>query len=165
MKRLATLTCALVFATAALAGLGGGPGGKPGMCGHRMGGPGMGGSMDHNLFPPEFVLQNQLALGLSAEQVVAIKKQIVETQGRLLDAKIELGRVTEQLRAALEGAKVDEAAALNLAGQAMDLEKQVKTAHLGLMIRVKNVLTEQQQDKARALKAQRTTRPQDDGKE
>ena len=54
---------------------------------------------------------------------------------------------------------------LNLAGQAMDLEKQVKTAHLGLMIRVKNVLTEQQQDKARALKPQRTTRPQDDGKE
>ena len=165
MKRLATLTCALVFATAALAGLGGGPGGKPGMGGHRMGGPGMGGSMDHNLFPPEFVLQNQLALGLSAEQVVAIKKQIVETQGRLLDAKIELGRVTEQLRAALEGAKVDETAALNLAGQAMDLEKQVKTAHLGLMIRVKNVLTEQQQDKARTLKPQRTSRPQDDGKD
>ena len=157
MKRLATLACIVLFATAALAGPGGGPGGKAGMGGHRMGGAGMGGSMERNLFPPEFVLMNQVALGLSTEQVASIKKQVGETQSRLLDAKVDLSRVTEQLRAALEGAKVDEAAALSLAAQAMDLEKQVKTAHLGLMIRVKNVLTEEQQDKARALRPQRRT--------
>jgi Spy/CpxP family protein refolding chaperone len=162
MKRLATLACIVFFATAALAGSGGGPGGQAGMGGHRMGGAGMGGSMARNLFPPEFVLMNQVALGLSTEQVAAIKKQVGDTQSRLLDAKVDLGRVTEQLRAALEGAKVDEAAALSLAGQAMDLEKQVKTAHLGLMIRVKNVLTQEQQDKARALRPQRRAEPSDE---
>ena len=162
MKRFATLACIVLFATAALAGSGGGPGGKAGMGGHRMGGAGMGGSTERNLFPPEFVLMNQVALGLSTEQVAAIKKQVGDTQGRLLDAKVDLSRVTEQLRAALEGAKVDEAAALSLAGQAMDLEKQVKTAHLGLMIRVKNVLTEEQQDKARALRTQRRAAQQDE---
>jgi len=120
-----------------------------------MGGAGMGGSMERNLFPAEFVLRNQVALDLSTEQVATIKKQVGDTQGRLLDAKVDLGRVTEQLRAALEGAKVDEAAALSLAAQAMDLEKQVKTAHLGLLIRVKNALTEEQQTKARALMPQR----------
>jgi Spy/CpxP family protein refolding chaperone len=169
MKRLATLACVILFATAAVAGPGGGPGsgpgGKQGMGGHRMGGAGMGGSMEGNLFPPEFVLMNQVALGLSNEQVAAIKKQVGDTQGRLLDAKVDLSRVTEQLRAALEGAKVDEAAALNLAAQAMDLEKQVKTAHLGLMIRVKNTLTEEQQDKARALRPQRRAGQSDEATE
>ena len=152
MKRLATMACVLLLATAALAGPGGNPMGKPGMGGHRMAG-----SMERNLFPPEFVLMNQVALGLSTEQVASIKKQVGETQGRVLDAKVDLSRVTEQLRAALESTKVDEAAALSLASQAMDLEKQVKTAHLGLMIRVKNALTEEQQDKARALRPQRRT--------
>lgn len=145
MKRLVSLVCIVFLATAVVAGSGGGGGGNAGM----------GGSMDRNLFPPEFILKNQVALGLSPDQVAAIKKQVGSTQGDLLDPKVELSRVTEQLRAALEGAKVDESAALALATEAMDLEKKVKTAHLGLMIRVKNVLTEEQQNKARALRPQR----------
>ena len=95
---------------------------------------------------------NQLALGLSGDQVAAIKKLVGETQDRVLDVQVDLHRATEQLRAALETAKIEEAAALSVASQAMDLEKRVKTAHLTLMIRVKNLLTEEQQDKARALK-------------
>jgi Spy/CpxP family protein refolding chaperone len=150
MRRLATLTCALFLATAALAGPGGEPRHGP-MARRGMGGLGMGGPMEHNLFPPELILMNQLALGLSAEQVDAIKKQVGDTHGRVLDAQVDLHRVTEQLRAALESPKVDEAAVLAFASQAMDLEKKVKTAHLTLMIRVKNVLTADQQDKARAL--------------
>ena len=62
--------------------------------------------------------------------------------------------MTEQLHGALQAPKVDEAAVCGLsASQAMDLEKQVKTAHLTLMIRVKNLLTADQQEKARALAA------------
>jgi hypothetical protein len=41
----------------------------------------------------------------------------------------------------------------------MDLEKKVKTAHLTLMIRVKNLLTADQQDKARALEPQHAEGP------
>jgi len=150
MRRLVTLICVLLFATMAFAGPGGermrGP-----MARRGMGGLGMGGSMEHNLFPPELILMNQLALGLSTEQVDAIKKQVGDTHSRVLDAQVDLHRVTEQLHAALESPKVDEAAVLALASQAMDLEKKVKTAHLTLMIRVKNLLTADQQEKARAL--------------
>jgi len=155
MRRLVTLACALLFTTVALAAPGRGP----------MGGPGMGGEMGHNLFPPELILMNQLALGLSTEQVTSIKKQVGETHGRVLDVQVDLHRVTEQLRAALENLKVDETAVLALASQAMDLEKQVKTAHLTLMIRVKNLLTADQQEKARALKPQRPMGPRDDNRE
>jgi Spy/CpxP family protein refolding chaperone len=153
MKRLVTLTLTLLVATAALAGSGAAPMGKP-----RMGGLGMGGSMDRNLFPPELVLMNQIALGLSEAQVDAIKKLVGEMQGGMLDIKTDLHRVTEQLGATLDSTKVDEAAALGFASQAMDLEKRVKTAHLTLLIRVKNLLTGEQQEKARALKPDRDVR-------
>jgi Spy/CpxP family protein refolding chaperone len=157
MRRLVLVICSLVFATMAFAGRGGAR--------HGMGGLGMGHPMEHNLFPPELVLTNQVALDLSTAQVDAIKKQVGDTHARGLDAQVDLHRVTEQLQTALEAPKVDEGAVLALASQAMDLEKKIKTAHLTLMIRVKNVLTVDQQDKARSLAPQRrdrTPRPSED---
>jgi Spy/CpxP family protein refolding chaperone len=150
MRRLVPLICALLFATMAFAGPGGDPARAP-MARRGMGGFGMGNPMEHNLFPPELILMNQVALGLSAEQVDGIKKQVGDTHSRVLDAQVDLHRVTEQLHTALEPPKVDEGAVLALASQAMDLEKKIKTAHLTLMIRVKNLLTADQQDKARSL--------------
>jgi Spy/CpxP family protein refolding chaperone len=150
MRRLVTLICMLLFATLAFAGPNAEATRAP-RARHGMGRLGMGGPMDRNLFPPELVLMNQLALGLSAEQVDAIKKLVGDTHSRVLDAQVDLHRVTEQLHAALEPPKVDEGAVLALASNAMDLEKKIKTAHLTLMIRVKNLLTADQQDKARDL--------------
>jgi len=111
--------------------------------------------MDRNLFPPDLLLSNQIALGLSAEQIAAIKKLVGETHTRVLDVQTDLNRVTEQLHDTLASPRVDETAALGFAGQAMDLEKQIKTAHLTLMVRTKNLLTADQQEKARALMPER----------
>ena len=119
----------------------------------------MGGPMEHNLFPPELILMNQMALGLSTDQVDAIKKQVGDTHSRVLDSQVDLHRVTEQLHAALEPPTVDERAVLSLAAQAMDLERKIKTAHLTLMIRVKNLLAADQQERARALSPQRAEAP------
>src|SRR5258706_3575885 len=157
MRRPVTLICAFLLATVALAGPNGEPARAP-MARH-MGGLGMGGPMEHNLCPPELILMNQMALGLSSEQVDAIKKQVGDTHNRVLDAQVDLHRVTEQLHAALDVPKVDEAAVLALASQAMDLEKKIKSAHLTLMIRVKNLLTADQQDKARELAAHHAEGP------
>jgi Spy/CpxP family protein refolding chaperone len=154
MKRLVAVIFVLLVATAALAEPGGGP-----MRKSRMGGPGMGGPMSRNLFPPELVLMNQIALGLSEEQVASIKQQVNNTQVQTLDAQVQLHRLTEQLNATLENTTVDEVAALGLASRAMDQERRVKTAHLALMIRIKNLLTAEQQEKARALKPERRMGP------
>jgi Spy/CpxP family protein refolding chaperone len=139
-----TLAAALLLTTASFAAHGGEHARGP------MRGPGDG-PMGESLFPPELVLTNQIALGLTTDQISSIKKQVGDTHSRVLDVQVDLHRVTEQLHAALDNPKVDEGAALALASQAMDLEKQVKTAHLTLMIRVKNLLTPEQQDKAHAL--------------
>ena len=110
MRRVIAPICALVFATMAFAGADG-PARTP-MGRRGMGGFGMGHPMEHNLFPPELVLRNQVALGLSTEQVDAIKKQVGDTHARVLDAQVDLHRVTEQLDTALEPRKVDEGAVL-----------------------------------------------------
>lgn len=157
-KTLTTLACAVLMSTAALAAPGGEPPRGP-LGGPGMGGPGMGPPMEHNLFPPELILMNQLALGLTADQLTAVKKLVNDTHGRVLDFQIDLHRVTEQLQSALDNSKLDEPAVLALASQAMDLEKQIKTAHLSLMIKVKNLLTPEQQEKARALEPRRGMGP------
>lgn len=135
----------------------GGPGGRGqmGMGGPgRMGGPG-GPMFQKNLFPPELILSNQEALGLTDDQIAAMKKLLNETHARTLDIHVDLQRATERLNNALEPSKVDEAAALAAADQAMTLEAQVKRAHMTLMIRIKNLLTEEQQAKAAALRQER----------
>jgi len=136
----------------------GGPGGRGHMGGMGgLGGPGgHGGPMfEKNLFPPELILSNQDALGLTDDQIAAMKKLLNDTHAKTLDIHVDLQRATERLNNALEPSKIDEAAALAAADQAMTLEAQVKRAHMTLMIRIKNLLTEEQQAKAAALRQER----------
>lgn len=105
----------------------------------------------HHLFPPEAVLKNQMNLDLSDEQLQSIKKLLNETHARVLDVQMELHRATEALNRALEPSEVDESAVLAAAEEAMGLEKQVKKAHLELMVRIKNLLTADQQAKLKEI--------------
>jgi len=110
------------------------------------------------LFPPDFVLANQTALALSDQQILAITKDIGATHDKFVGTKQELGALAEQLHTKLSQTRIDEAEALALASQVQDLEKQIKLTHLGLMIRVKNSLTPEQQDKLKALAPPRPER-------
>jgi len=127
-----------------------GHGGPPGMGGHH--GPG-GPPFERDLFPPDLVLHNQTALGLSDEQISAIKKLLNEMHPRILDLQTNLDRVTERLGGILKSSRIDETAALSAADEAMGLETQIKKTHLTLLVRLKNLLTEEQQIKLRDLRA------------
>jgi len=137
MKALAAFSLALGLAAAAHAAGPGAPmhGGR----GFHEGPP-----MDRSLFPPDLILSNQIALGLTDDQTAAIKKMINETHQKVIDAQTSLQRTTEQLHTELSATKINEAAALSFATQAMDLEQQIKTAHMTLLIRIKNLLTAEQ---------------------
>src|SRR5262245_51998222 len=76
--------------------------------------------MDDSLFPPDLLLSNQIALGLSDDQVATIKKALSELHPKIIDVQTSLQRISEQLKEELEAPRVDESAALALAGQAMD---------------------------------------------
>lgn len=118
------------------------------------GGPGPAGP-PRGLYPPEMLLSNQVALGLTDEQVQALKSLLKATHDATLDTQIALQRAAETLQRALEAPRIDESAALMAADQVMALETSMKKGHLALMIRIKNLLTADQ------LKLLETMRPQD----
>jgi Spy/CpxP family protein refolding chaperone len=126
--------------------------------GHGPGGMMEGPLAEFGLFPPDFVLSNQTALGLSDKQLLAITKDVGATHDKFSTLQNDLRPLAEQLHTLLNQAKIDESAALTLASQVHDLEKQMKLTHLGLMIRVKNTLTPDQQDKLKALAPPRPNR-------
>jgi len=145
MKALAAFSLVLGLAAAAHAA-------GPGAPMHAGRGFHEGPPMDRSLFPPDLILSNQIALGLTDDQTAAIKKMINETHQKVIDAQTSLQRTTEQLHTELSATKINEAAALSFATQAMDLEQQIKTAHMTLLIRIKNLLTPDQIGKAAALR-------------
>lgn len=169
MKRIALILAVIVLAAVTVADAAPGPRGRRAMGdqpGPMMGGPGgrhMGGPggppFGESLYPPELVLRNQIAIGLSEDQIASIKRLIAEAHTRTIDLQVDLQRATEQLRGLLEPPRVDEAAALGAAEQAVRLESQIKRTHLTLLIRVKNLLSEEQQDQLDAMRPQRPAPP------
>lgn len=97
------------------------------------------------LFVPSLIMEHQSDLGLTDEQRQAITKEMAETQKQVLELRWQLEEKSTALDKMLAAEKVDEAAALARIDDLMRVEEQMKRAHLGLLIRVKNLLTPAQQ--------------------
>ena len=104
------------------------------------------------LYPPDQILQNQVALDLTDDQLAVLKRLLMETHNSTLDIQFALQRAAEGLHAALAVPHVHERDALAAADKVMQLETAMKKAHLTLMIRVKNLLTLDQQRKLDAMR-------------
>ena len=104
------------------------------------------------LFPPRLVMQHQTQIGLTAEQRDAISKIMTDTQKRLVDLRWRLEDQSTALTKLLAQPKVDADAALALSDRVMDLEREMKKAHLAMLIAIKNRLEPSQQEKLRTLR-------------
>lgn len=98
-----------------------------------------------HLFPPELVMQHQTRLGLSREQRTAITDAIKELQAAVVDLQWRMQEETQRLEELLAGSSVDAAAALTQVDRVLEVERAVKRTHLGMLIRIKNTLTAEQQ--------------------
>jgi Spy/CpxP family protein refolding chaperone len=105
------------------------------------------------LFPPELIMSHQQELGVEDAQRAAILKEIEKTQAQVLPLQWQMQAATEQLVKALEAPKVDEGKALSQADRLMNLERDVKRSHLGMLIRIRNLLTDSQRAKLAELRA------------
>lgn len=153
MKHFLSMTLILIAGAAVL---GAGPA-KP----NRQGTGWMGGPLSEStLFPADFVLANQSKIGLRDEQILAITKDVSATHERIASVRESFHSVREQFLGLFDAPHVDERDALSLAGQMMDLEKQIKISSMGLMIRVKNQLTPEQQQKLKDLRPSGPALPQ-----
>ena len=99
------------------------------------------------LYPPELIMSHQAELGIDERQRDAILKELERAQAQFPRLQWQLQAATEQLSSLLDAAKIDETKALAQAGEVMKLEIEIKKTHLGLLIRIRNLLTETQRAK------------------
>jgi len=104
------------------------------------------------LFPPELVMQHQQDIGLRAEQRAAITKAIQDFQGRVVDLQWRMQDQSQRLASLLEKPAVDQAAALTQVDEVLSVEREVKRAHITLLINIKNTLSAEQQAKLAAMR-------------
>jgi len=104
------------------------------------------------LFPPELIMSHQVDLGIDERQRDAILKELERAQAQFPRLQWQLQAATEQLSSLLDAPKIDEAKALAQAGEVMKLETEIKKIHLGLLIRIRNLLTDAQRAKLLELR-------------
>ena len=100
-------------------------------------------------------MQNHRAIDLGKDQRKAITKAIQTTQAATLELGWSMQDAAAKLTEEMSQTKIDADAAIEAAEQVMAIEGQVKRAHLGLLIAIKNVLDGGQQNKLDAIRAKR----------
>ena len=105
------------------------------------------------LFPPELVMQHQQDIGLRAEQRAGITKAIQEFQTKVVDLQWRMQEQSQRLATLLDKPAVDQAAALAQVDEVLGVEREVKRAHITLLIQIKNTLSAEQQGKLAAARA------------
>ena len=110
-------------------------------------------------FAPELIMQNRRAIGLTDEQRDAITGAIQEFQGRAASYQFELLDEVQTLVDILSDEEIDIDRAMDQVEKFLDTENRVKKAQIELLIRIKNILTPEQQRILRATR-ERNSPPQ-----
>ena len=97
------------------------------------------------LYPPELIMQHRRAIALSDEQRDAISRLIQDLQGRVVRLQWELLDEMQQLRAITGETRVDLDRSLDQMDAVLETEKEIKQAHLEMLVRIKNLLSTEQQ--------------------
>jgi len=103
------------------------------------------------VFPPELIMAHQRELGLTDEQKAFMRGEINKTTTRFNELQWQLQDAMEALHDTMKANVVDEQQALAQLNRVLDSEREIKTLHMQLAIRLKNKLTAEQQEKLRAL--------------
>lgn len=105
-----------------------------------------------HLFPPELVMQHQQNLRLTPEQRTSITQAIRDLQLKVVDLQWKMQDEAQKLTELVQGARVDEAQTLAQVDRVLGIEREIKRAHMALLVRIKNLLTPEQQDALRNAK-------------
>lgn len=104
------------------------------------------------LFPPELIMQHRRTIGLDDDQRDAISRLISDLQGRVLGLQWELAAEVEELAVITGRPRVDLDRALDQMDSVLEKEKDIKQAHLEMLVRVKNILRPEQQTRLEELR-------------
>ena len=96
------------------------------------------------LFPPKTILQHQGELQLSKEQFTAIKAAVVEVQANVAEHEWDLREAYVNVLAELDKTPIDEARVMGFVDKALIAENNVKKEQVAMLIRLRNLLTDEQ---------------------
>jgi len=105
------------------------------------------------IFPPELVMQHQAAIHLTETQRTALIAEVKRVQASAVDQQFEMQRAVERLVDALKADKPDEKQVIAQLDPVLAIEREIKRSHIGLAIRIKNLLSAEQLNQLRALRA------------
>ena len=97
------------------------------------------------LYSPDLVMRFQAELDLSEEQQDAISDAVANLQRRALDLQWEMAADMRELTDLVSEPRVDEDAAVAAMERLLATEQGIKTAHLTMLVQIKNTLTAEQQ--------------------
>ena len=97
------------------------------------------------LFPPELIMQHRRAIDLTDEQRDAISQMIGDLQGRVVRLQWELLDQMQLLAETTSAPRVDLDRSLDQMDTVLETEKEIKQAHLEMLVRIKNLLSREQQ--------------------
>jgi Spy/CpxP family protein refolding chaperone len=100
-------------------------------------------------FPPELILLAHDQIALTSEQQAAFRARVEQTQSRSDELRSKLERETAALAAMAKPERVDEAAILVQLDKVLEVERELKHLHIGLLAAIKNQLTPEQQSRLR----------------
>jgi Spy/CpxP family protein refolding chaperone len=98
-----------------------------------------------HLFPPELVMQHQQSIRLTAEQRTSITQGIRDFQLKVVELQWKMQDEAQKLNELVQGTKVDETQTLAQVDRVLGVEREIKRAHMALLVRIKNTLTADQQ--------------------
>ncbi len=104
------------------------------------------------LFSPELVMQYRQEINLTAVQSKSLRDEIQKAQTKFLDMQFDMQAEKEKLVLLLKARPVDESAVLAQLDKVLDREREIKKTQIALLIRIKNQLTAEQQNKLTELR-------------
>jgi Spy/CpxP family protein refolding chaperone len=105
-----------------------------------------------NLFPPELVMKYHQEINLNETQSKAIKEEIQKAQAKFLDMQWDMQSETEKLVQLLKARPADESAVLAQVDRVLNRERDIKNTQISLLVRIKNLLADEQQNKLMELR-------------
>lgn len=96
------------------------------------------------LFPPNVILEHQDELKLSKEQFTAIRAAVVEVQANVAEHEWDLREAYQRAMADLDESPVDEKKVLENIDAVLLAENKVKKLQVAMLIRLRNLLTDEQ---------------------
>jgi Spy/CpxP family protein refolding chaperone len=106
-----------------------------------------------HFFDPDLIMSHQQAIGLTEAQRLSIATAMLAAQTKMVTTKMKISGEVERMQTLIDAPVVDEAAVLEEVDRVLAFEREIKREQLKLMIRLKNLLTQPQQEALAKLRS------------